>query len=1618
MTTEDALPMTDALACRVGPHRRIVEQRVIRSAGEEVRSELSRLKLGEFSYTMHISERSCRASMHSTDDFRPYLNDLRTDTLDKYKSDDDKIIAALLDYTHFAKVDGDRPEPFDDPFVGAALFTTDYQLLGAYRKRNPGERHSEPEALLQALKGINSGPSDDLHRQIEEAYARRLWLQNGGQPAFEALFKKAGATILGAHQASGLVIFSSLEPCGSYEAQPSCSHIICACGVRRVLYASDDINPKGMGRPVLANGGIDVRANVAPDKAVRINNLFFATTDICNRAYSDYSFGRLFSGAPYSLFRSDGNLFGTSVGTDERLVITPKSRIDVSYVQPEHAVIGDFVTSDEVSEFQQGEYDPDATFFYGGDSAGELSKLLFQHSKTLGFVPGRIVTTRDPLGKRTPDRNTNQIVDIIREKARLHANAFRKHSEVWTAHRHLILANFRGELRNHLSVLLKINPTGTMSGSSVSPYLYMFCSAGDAHERLLSACRQIESDHGYVSRLTLLANTLHWPGIRDLLLSLRRLFERNRPLARASVQVGLVDQGRMLNREIGSAAENLRSSVKQYPELSARVEFVSPRKIDANLTVAHLEKEIRHGRRDAQFFDQDYLDSLAASTEWLDRKYAGTILSRLATGSGEYARRGLLEKIVTVASQGLTDESWTTCCSKLNAVRDARDVLAEHHKAILIEALEGVASAIEKVLSEDPTPQWVGDVAWRWLACWFEAVGDTQAPVGNFRFSALAKYVANDEFLLASAVQYGFRCAKRNARDQLAHFLGQYRDATSASISAPVALGRLLAAHCADRRIAWSSFRAWTTRIKCWGMYAPFRREYRTCKAAAKFGLPSLELNPTDPSRHPSARLKSHLLKHTSSADDFFRSYVALRTLRGELGGSSPSTSEDSVDDSHQEKAWREDHRTIIAETLSFLPNSHKSWALLALSVDTDVSIRWATLFLAMNSKAIADSIAPDGMPAGLASVAALRAEVVDSVRATGPHYWLEREIFRTFVRAHQGVVDSSVPSSRASRELRPDIPSAARLKLDRYIFAQEDKALHPELKELQSAFHGVSSRILLVLPPVSWPPGSQGDDSVGGNQTSPALGLGQIAAALSSAGHFVRLVDAHRFRMDLSGIAQLSREYEYVGISSVFSTVKSTLELAAAIDRAGSASTRGRPRIIIGGHAPTLNQGQFLSSLIPFDYLVIGPGEIPFVEIVDHHKLGRKLANQFIIAASEVHSDPMAPTKGSVRRLASEQFAQAWDTLPLIDRTTYAASDGASYEPSLTRNNAIREAHFVMSKGCDWKCTFCTEAVLTGPREIRRSARGIVEEVSEVCREFGSSRAQFIDDNVFPPIAAPGLSPDEVKTRVRWAREFLNGLRRLRDSRRRGSDSPGSEFSWRGLVRLEDLSAYVDAISDFESLLQESGCALLAFGVEHGNESVRHQLKAGDRPPSNGDIKTMVNRLHAKGILTKAYFMMGGRHDSETNAVQTIDFALELDVDLAYFAIYKDFREIATKRREGGIRGEPIFESFEFDLSYFCDVSNAEAWGDAFGANLLHSPEVYKTALRELKTLNFNFSALFKYNDVHADDLAKDLYFGEGASAGKVSTAYFRLLRRAYLEFYARARWVNVYRRLLDTGY
>lgn len=120
-----------------------------------------------------------------------------------------------------------RGQTGDNPWVGCVIVDAQGQVLGQGFTRGPGEHHAEISAA-------------------EDAASR-------------------GNSIVGA------TLYSTLEPCSFHGRTPACAHAIVARGLRRVVIAIRDPNPKvdGVGIQILRAASVDVTEGIRDREVTR-----------------------------------------------------------------------------------------------------------------------------------------------------------------------------------------------------------------------------------------------------------------------------------------------------------------------------------------------------------------------------------------------------------------------------------------------------------------------------------------------------------------------------------------------------------------------------------------------------------------------------------------------------------------------------------------------------------------------------------------------------------------------------------------------------------------------------------------------------------------------------------------------------------------------------------------------------------------------------------------------------------------------------------------------------------------------------------------------------------------------------------------------------------------------------------------------------------------------------------------------------------------------------------------------------------------------------------------------------------------------------------------------------
>jgi protein-L-isoaspartate(D-aspartate) O-methyltransferase len=339
--------------------------------------------------------------------------------------------------------------------------------------------------------------------------------------------------------------------------------------------------------------------------------------------------------------------------------------------------------------------------------------------------------------------------------------------------------------------------------------------------------------------------------------------------------------------------------------------------------------------------------------------------------------------------------------------------------------------------------------------------------------------------------------------------------------------------------------------------------------------------------------------------------------------------------------------------------------------------------------------------------------------------------------------------------------------------------------------------RVLLL-----WPGGVLGGE---GNFGVPQL-LSIAAAVRRSADAIVDVVDLDLERalgpVDLRAIAR--RGYDLVGVScySSYDYLK-VVEIGDAIR-----AELPRAWIVTGGYHPSARPDDFTIRGLPFDFVVVGDGELPMARLAEALVTGRR---------------PLARVLGP-EPVAHPDEADPYDWT-LLDRYRGAAREVAS------------QAEIYLSRGCPYDCAFCMERAKRDVSWRALEPGRAVEEMHRLDRFLDlSSWTLFIADALFGMKRA-------------WRRAFLEELCRRPIRARK---------IW-VLIRL-------DLVEREDLALMARANVAPGFGLESGDpDMLRTIRKAGKLDEHLDRMMDVAGWAHELGVPFGANVIVG--HPGETEA-------------------------------------------------------------------------------------------------------------------------------------------------------
>jgi len=222
-----------------------------------------------------------------------------------------------------------------------------------------------------------------------------------------------------------------------------------------------------------------------------------------------------------------------------------------------------------------------------------------------------------------------------------------------------------------------------------------------------------------------------------------------------------------------------------------------------------------------------------------------------------------------------------------------------------------------------------------------------------------------------------------------------------------------------------------------------------------------------------------------------------------------------------------------------------------------------------------------------------------------------------------------------------------------------------------------------------------------------------------------------------------------------------------------------------------------------------------------------------FRVASTIIHNDIPKP---------SNEFNFPKPAYDLVNLQNY------QYE-LLGGNFAILET----TRGCPYTCSFCNLSMFV-KRYRKRPAPHVLDEIDDLVENHGC-RSLYIFDLEFAVNAKMAETVCQHLIKKDYVKKY--------------------NFKWTCQTRADSISA------PLLKLMKLSGCDLIHFGVESGNNDI---LSATNKRIDKNSIKKGIFDTQQAGINIAAFFMFGFPGETQKTYQETLDFALKLNPTYASF--------------------------------------------------------------------------------------------------------------------------------------
>lgn len=358
-----------------------------------------------------------------------------------------------------------------------------------------------------------------------------------------------------------------------------------------------------------------------------------------------------------------------------------------------------------------------------------------------------------------------------------------------------------------------------------------------------------------------------------------------------------------------------------------------------------------------------------------------------------------------------------------------------------------------------------------------------------------------------------------------------------------------------------------------------------------------------------------------------------------------------------------------------------------------------------------------------------------------------------------------------------------------------------------------------------------------------PSLGIGYMAAVTEERGHGVKVIDSEAMKYDYRDIRRLIEEFkpDVIGMQTYCTNLSrcyKVAEIAKELDK--------DIKIVFGGAQSTLFPEEVIKDK-NVDFIVHGEGERTFIDLLD--ALIKKDSFKNIKGL-------VWKNKGKIIKNEPQDLIKDINKLPFPARHLFPME---KYHSSANLRGK-KTLNIMTSRGCPFRCTYCSGHRTFGKTHRFNSTEKVIEEINSLIDDYNGDSIQFYDETF-------------TANRKRVI-ELCDAL--IENNKKRKKKIEWSCFTRVNLVDEKLLKK-----------MKEAGCYLIFYGFESGVQRLLDLIK---KDITLEQQKKAVELTHKVGIGVWGSFMLALPTETIEESWKTINWAITLDIDYVQFPITTPF--------------------------------------------------------------------------------------------------------------------------------